>query len=338
MTIQLDITNACNLNCKHCYHSHHKNDGAISLEDWAQILKQYKKLINRLNLLPDFVLCGGEPFISPNFIPILDLINKMFNRPRILVLTNGTILKDNLINKFQKYDIAFQISLDGFDSITNDKIRGEGNFTKTINNLKRLQDEGFSITILSTLSHNTSKHLKGFFQLGKKYKIRGVNFTRFISQGEALKLHTNRGDRPLTPLELRDTYQQIFNLSKKYRINTSTSKPLFSLIDSNLGGHAKFGTQGLVVDYKGNLKVSSRTDVTLGNILKEGLEHLFLNNSIMKSLRQGDIEICGKCQHFKNCGGDRNASYAHSGSFLKVDPGCWIINENLEIKGEKNEC
>ena len=41
LTIQLDITNACNLKCIHCYHPHHQNDGAMSYEGWLNILDQY---------------------------------------------------------------------------------------------------------------------------------------------------------------------------------------------------------------------------------------------------------------------------------------------------------
>lgn len=31
LTVQLDITNACNLVCDHCYLPHHKNHGALTL-------------------------------------------------------------------------------------------------------------------------------------------------------------------------------------------------------------------------------------------------------------------------------------------------------------------
>ena len=40
MTVQLDITNACNLTCAHCYHPHHSNKGSISLSNWEDIIEQ----------------------------------------------------------------------------------------------------------------------------------------------------------------------------------------------------------------------------------------------------------------------------------------------------------
>ena len=72
LPIQLDITNACNLRCVHCYHPHHKNDGALSLNEWKEILSQYKALIEKMKFRPSVVICGGEPLVSPLLWPILD--------------------------------------------------------------------------------------------------------------------------------------------------------------------------------------------------------------------------------------------------------------------------
>jgi MoaA/NifB/PqqE/SkfB family radical SAM enzyme len=71
LPIQIDITNACNLRCVHCYHPHHKNDGAIGLAEWREILAQYDALVARLRFRPYVILCGGEPLLSPVFEPIL---------------------------------------------------------------------------------------------------------------------------------------------------------------------------------------------------------------------------------------------------------------------------
>ena len=40
LTAQLDITNACNLTCAHCYHDNHSNRGALDFAGWRRILDQ----------------------------------------------------------------------------------------------------------------------------------------------------------------------------------------------------------------------------------------------------------------------------------------------------------
>ena len=139
-------------------------------------------------------------------------------------------------------------------------------------------------------------------------------------------------DQPLAGIELRDAYISILKNSKIFGVSTNTNKPLFCLIDKSLGSHSKFGFQGLIIDFKGNLKVSSRTDFILGNALKEGLENLFLKHPLLKRLRKSNIQGCGKCEFLTQCGGDRNISYAANGDFLGFDHGCWK-SEILNMKG-----
>ena len=93
LTIQIDITNTCNLKCSHCYHANHINKDAISLDDWFEILEQYKNLTNKLLLKPSFIICGGEPLLSTKFKPLVQKIKTMWPSVPISLLTNGTLLK-----------------------------------------------------------------------------------------------------------------------------------------------------------------------------------------------------------------------------------------------------
>ena len=103
LPIQIDITNACNLRCIHCYHPHHKNEGSISLADWKLILDQYKKLISKMHYRPWVMICGGEPLVSPFLFPILDYIKNELSSAKISILTNGTLISAQTIEKLKNY-------------------------------------------------------------------------------------------------------------------------------------------------------------------------------------------------------------------------------------------
>lgn len=324
MVLQMDITNACNLACAHCYHSHHQNKGAIGIEQWQSILEQYKAMIERLHLRPSIVICGGEPTISPLLFPILRKVDEYWPGVRISILTNGTRLTSELLARLKAYNVEFQISLDGPDPARHDLIRGTGNFEKAAEAVRRAKKEGFDVFLLAVLSKNSSAWIPDFFATAKGLGANQMNFTRFISRGAGSDLVETGKDRALLPDELRTAFMRIWNESQRLKITTNTDQALYNLIDPNLGASEKYGFQGLVVDYKGNLKVSSRADYTIGNVLTEGLENLFFNSAVLKSLREAAIEKCGGCKHYRRCGGSRNASYAATGSFLKPDPGCWI--------------
>jgi MoaA/NifB/PqqE/SkfB family radical SAM enzyme len=324
LTIQLDITNACNLRCLHCYHSHHRNEGALELSGWLKILDQYAALTNKLLLQPSVVFCGGEPFLSSHLKPLMAEMERRWPRVPMQILTNGVLVTKNWTDFFKKYNAEFQVSLDGPDSDRHDSIRGAGNFERSRKGITDLKAAGFPVDILAILSKKTSSWIGDFFDLAQCLSVDQMNFTRLIAEGAGAGLVAGGGDSPLAPLELKSAMQDILEHSTRTGVSTATSKPLFHLLNPRLGGHAKFGFQGIIVDYKGNLKVSSRVGYTLGNILEEGLENLFLRHPLMNALRSREIQTCGTCSHFDRCAGDRNAAFAQNGSFLAPDPGCWI--------------
>ena len=324
LSMQIDITNLCNLRCQHCYHSHHKNSGALSLNEWKEVLDQYEGLLKKLWLKPRIVICGGEPLISKNLRPLIIEINSRWKDVRISILTNGTRFDEEILSFLKNFKIDFQISIDGPSPESHDKIRGKGNFEKSMEGIRKAKKHGFDIRLLSVLSKKTAMRVPEYFKLAKGLKVRAMNFTRLIPQGYGKNWIHSGQDDVLLGLDLKSAMEDIITSAKKYQVKTSTNKPLYHLIDSRLGANGKFGFQGLVVDYKGNLKASSRASYILGHVLRDGLENLFFNHPVMVALRGKQINGCGGCEFYSRCGGDRNFSYATTGSFLSEDIGCWL--------------
>lgn len=332
LPIQLDITNTCNLQCSHCYHSHHKNAGAISLEEWFQILAQYKILIDKIKYKPWIMICGGEPLLSSHLLPLLAFIKENFSEPKISILTNGTMISDKLLLDFKNYlNLGFQVSLDGPDSEHHDKIRGKGNFQKAITNIRKLQANGHTVSVLSVLSKRTAPWMEDFFKLAQNEKFSSINFIRFIPEGFGKELLLKSIDEPLTGFDLKKAYQQIIHFMAKYEVRSKTQSPLFDLLVPGLGRSGHYW-QGIAIDFQGYMLASSRSKLRLGHVLHEGLENLFLNNPIYKDIRLGKVDICGDCELYSVCGGDRNAAYAATGNFLGFDPGCWKTINNKKKK------
>lgn len=327
LSIQLDITNACNLRCKHCYHPDHTNNELLKLSDWEKIIDQYEALCLKLHLKPFVAICGGEPTTSNLLLPIIKYLNSKWLDIEVAILTNGTLINDQLIKALSHYKVSFQVSLDGPNIDLHDMVRGKGSFISAIAGIKKLNDNGFTVDVQTVLSKRNKPFISKFFELAKELPIRSLNFTRLIIEGHSKQLVEKGEDSVLSPLSLKEAYTQIIDQSRSSGIKTNTNQPLYHLIDSHLGSNGKYGFQGLVVDYKGNLKISSRANYVIGSIIEKGLQGLFLDNPILKNLRNGKIAKCGQCKYYKKCGGDRNASYAATNSFLECDPGCWLINK-----------
>ena len=325
--IQLDITNACNLTCDHCYHVHHKNHGALTFDRWVSVLDQYESLLKKLHMLPQITLCGGEPLLCLFLFSLVENIRKRFSNCTINLLSNGTVITPKIAEQLKKYAIHVQISLDGPDSLRHDSIRGKGSFDKALEGCLILKTHYVSFHHQAVLSKRTAPWISDFFKLPSVTGAREMDFTRLIVEGHAKKLGILGEDYPLEGLELKRALQNILYYSKTTKIPTKTSGPLWYLIDSTLGSPSNFGF-GMVIGYRGEFKVSSRISMSLGNVLEEGLEKLFLKHHVMKRLRRGKIEGCGPCVYFRQCRGNRNASYAAYGHLFGPDPGCWVLNKN----------
>lgn len=324
LTLQLDITNLCNLNCIHCYHPNHINKNSLKTSDWIEILYQYKNLLKKLHLLPDIIICGGEPIINKDLFIIINEAKKIWPNVRVSVLTNGTLLNDKVINFFKNNNVQVQVSIDGSNENTHDFFRGKGNFKKTIFNIKLLLEKSIKVDLLAILSKRSSLEIEQFFLLAKGLNVNSMNFTRFIPTGIGKDLALNNEELPIYKFELKKAYESIIYWSNYYNIKSSTDAPLFNILDNKLGSNSRFGFQAIVISYDGKLKVSSRSTYEIGNVLESGLENLFLKNENLKKIRTGKIVKCNSCSHLLKCGGDRNIAFAISGSFLGEDIGCWL--------------
>ncbi|MCJ8278060.1 MAG: radical SAM protein, partial [Bdellovibrionales bacterium] len=111
LPIQIDITNACNLRGSHCYHSHHRNNGALTFEDWKGVVADYKELLDKLLMEPKISICGGEPTISPFFKDMVLYLFSEFPGIHINVLTNGTFISRRMLEALKEKNITFQVSL-----------------------------------------------------------------------------------------------------------------------------------------------------------------------------------------------------------------------------------
>ncbi|HHT9124977.1 MAG TPA: radical SAM protein [Candidatus Brocadiia bacterium] len=120
----IDVTNRCNLRCKHCYFYAHdyESQRELSDEEWISRLEELKQTD-----FP-FYQCswvGGEPLLRRELI---ERGMKYFKSN--LVATNGTLELPNW------QDVNFYVSIDGPQEM-HDAIRGKGCYTRIKKNISR---------------------------------------------------------------------------------------------------------------------------------------------------------------------------------------------------------
>jgi MoaA/NifB/PqqE/SkfB family radical SAM enzyme len=151
--VNFEITNRCNLSCAHCLRERSGEVHDLPPELIDRVLRQAREAYG-VQLAS---LTGGEPLLHPRFESILESL--VAHDYRFSFVTNGLLLQKRLpllrAPEVRKHLISVAVSLDGPDAATHDRIRGAGNFKKTMAGILGLKAAGIPFVIKYTLGrHN----------------------------------------------------------------------------------------------------------------------------------------------------------------------------------------
>ena len=171
---------ACNLKCKHCYiekNPYKQEKDFIPLDKIKAALLQI-----RGEKLSSIYLTGGEPLMHPDFNTILRMCLKFSN---VTVMSNGVMINDKKARFLRKiddeneYETIYRISLDHFDELKNDEIRGRGSFRKAMSAILNLAKYEFNpiISVCNYFCESREDLFNGFYELFKKqgFEIEDIN-------------------------------------------------------------------------------------------------------------------------------------------------------------------
>jgi radical SAM protein with 4Fe4S-binding SPASM domain len=158
--LELQVTDRCNLKCKHCY-IYDKVGSELSPGQIKDILKEFEKM-QGLRVL----ISGGEPFMHSGFEEINAMLPDFFIRK--VLFTNGLLLNKKRLKGLNVDEI--QISIDGLEQ-AHDSLRGKGTFKSAFDAVKRATDSGFEVSI-STMVHPAN--LNDFDEMQSLFKEMGI--------------------------------------------------------------------------------------------------------------------------------------------------------------------
>jgi len=153
---EVDVTDNCNLRCKHCYHFHGKdefNKQELSIDVWEQ---RFKELYN--SGIRSILLVGGEPALR---IDVLMLAHRTFRF--VYVITNGTIKIP------EEFNHRLFTSIDGSQE-TNDSIRGDHVFSEVMKNFSGDR----RVIVNMTITRDNYKELEEVVKIARQNGFNGV--------------------------------------------------------------------------------------------------------------------------------------------------------------------
>ena len=159
------VTTSCNMNCVYCQ----ANNGITKPTDFMDCETAEKAVDVALQAPSDFLsfeFQGGEPLLNfPTIQHILEYAESRKGKKNIQysLVSNLTLLTDEIIEVLKKYNVNVSTSLDGYEFLHN-KNRpyrsGGGTYQDTLEGAHKLRKAGVSVGAIQTTTKESLSHAK----------------------------------------------------------------------------------------------------------------------------------------------------------------------------------
>ncbi len=321
LSIDLEFSRDCNLNCIYCYASAGKPlEKELTLEEIKDVIDQSIELGAKTFSL----IGGGEPLIYNNLFKVIDYI-KAKNK-KCIVFTNGTLITKEIANKLFNEKISIVVKLNSIEPSVQDFLAGkEGTFKKIQQGITNLMNAGYpdketKLGMQTIICKQNKEEIKQLWVWARKNKI--IPYFEILTyQGRLLK----NQDLILSKEELEKIFKQINKIDEKeFKYEWIPKPPLMSY-------SCQRNKYSIHIKSNGDIQPCVGIEITLGNIRKNKIKEILKHETIFK-LRNIEKYIKGKCSTCKYnnaCYGCRGNVFNKTEDYLEEDDLCWI-NEKLE--------
>lgn len=148
----IEITNRCNLKCKHCYNeSNAKCSSVMTLEDYKIAIDNLMTLgVNKVQVI------GGEPFFEQTSLK--DMLDYTIGKFQFIeIFTNGTLISQDWFNYLRNNHIHMALSVYSYDRTIHDATTGcNGSWEKTVNTIKKLKEYDIPYRVCNVLMRDVT--------------------------------------------------------------------------------------------------------------------------------------------------------------------------------------
>jgi radical SAM protein with 4Fe4S-binding SPASM domain len=296
MSVQLQLLEACNLKCTHCYNADPPPTRTPPTAEVERRIDAIYAFGRGKGFEPDLHLSGGEPTLRKDLVQIVRHIFEA-NDGDALLFTNGTRWTPELATELYGAGLRFvQVSLEGPEALT-DAVRGQGVYGQATRTLALLGDAGFRRTVSITVTSDNFPVLfdfvEGLDELDLHFHLR-----------EVFPLGGGSNTGALTAKQRRSLSE--WAVGHGGRSSVGLEDPVHCSVDPRyargLGGCVA-ARNHFCVDVDGTVYPCRPLATPVGHI--DDLEAAW-SSPTMARIRQRDFGgKCGRCELLPHCGGCR---------------------------------
>ena len=335
-----NLTNVCNLYCKHCYSSANQiKDGELSFEEIKRVVPELKKAGVKIA-----ILSGGEPLMREDIYEISEYIKS--NGIMTYLSTNGLLIDENNIDKIKEHFNYLGISIDGKPEM-HDLFRGKrGAYEQSMKAIRLGLDRGIKVGLRYTFSSMNAESLPYIFELVEKENIPKLYISHLVYTGRGNRLSSVEKENYKKSVQfiIDKAFEYVENnvdidivtgnheadavmlykeFSKRY---PELSEKMYERL--KIWGGNSSGERIINIDFKGNVKPDTFYFDSIGNVREKPFYQIFNGNGLLSKLREHPRKIkgkCSNCEYIEICNGSsRPRSYAVYGDYFMEDPACYI--------------
>lgn len=326
--VSLEITEQCNLKCKHCY---------TAAGGGKPNFLESNIIYGLIDELSDYgceflAIGGGEPLLYKDIDKIIEY--SISKGVEIELVSNGILFTDEVIEKLYKVGLKFiQISLDGDSPSTYSQIRGEDYFEKVVSNIKKVKEK-FNTSISTVLCKYNYNKIFDIIKIADNLNVDSYRIMKFIEDGRG---EENKEVLQISPEEFEKFVNELKGKRKQFKIPVRIDENMMDNYKIKKIPWLKEGLYGcsagrstISIDVNGNVYPCSflnYEELICGNIKENSLLQIWKESNILNDFRNIN-ELYGKCKNCEykfNCqGGCRASAYAKTKSIKGEDPTCYI--------------
>lgn len=341
-SVVLNPTHACNYRCVHCYtDASQPLPDELSSEEMITILKEIAPFMHAKIL----GFLGGEPLLRKK--EVLKVAEYWIQKEKgsASVSTNGSLIDYGFAEKAAALNLAVQISLDGADPVSCDRVRGEGSFAKAVEGAEICVKSGAPTWLCMVYHKDNLGELEDFIALGVSLGATGVRFIPYNYLGRGASSNLVK----VMPYKMVKTVHTI--LKKHPEWGDFIDQSFFGNISVIVRSAPRYvycgsGLSTLLVESNGDLYPCINLkypEFKIGNLKENSFERLWVTSPVLKKIRSLCVEDsnqkCSSCIVKYLCGmGCRSEIYelthriqlptffceSWKKSLLEM---CWILDE-----------
>ncbi len=340
VSVQVEITEACNLNCMHCY-NHWRDESekqrASSLDEVK--LNSIVEMIVEMKAA-SVTLTGGEPLLRWRILPTA--IKKLMSAGMNVGLnSNLTLLTDEIATALKASGLkGFLVSVLCSQEDVHDSIAGRvGAWEDTIKGIKLAKSHGFRISSNMVLTKLNWRYLRETAEF-----LKGIGVSSFCATKASPSLNARNFDQYLLSRdELRASLEELIQIrtSLGMAVDIQECYPLCLIGDT-----AKFesfarrscsaGVTTCTISPTGDVRPCSHADMVYGNVFREPFNDVWAR---MDDWRDGRYvpDECNACKFLERCTGGCRMEAKHRGDIRGKDPFMSGPEDVLYSIGPKHE-